>query len=76
MINALANKDFTRDEARALIRGRRLKEGNTEVAKPFIFKYHLPLPNVKIEVRFQKSEVEKGEVIEALKSLLRELENS
>ncbi|MFL6334820.1 MAG: ParB/RepB/Spo0J family partition protein [Pyrinomonadaceae bacterium] len=75
-ISALARKDFTRDEARALIRGRRFKEGNTEVSKPFTFKYHLPTPNVKVEVRFQKSDVEKGEIIEALRSLLRELENS
>jgi ParB family chromosome partitioning protein len=76
MINALANKDFTRDEARTLLRERRLKEGNPGIIKPSTFKYHLPLPNVKVEVRFQKSEVEKGEIIEALKSLLRELENS
>jgi hypothetical protein len=75
-INALANKDFTRDEARALIRERKFKEGNAEHSKPFTFKYHLPLPNVKVEVKFQKAEVEKGEIIEALKSLLRELENS
>ena len=75
-IKALAKKDYTRDEARALIRERKLKEGNVEAVKPFTFKYHLPAPNVKVEVKFQKSEVEKGEVIEALKSLLRELENS
>jgi len=75
-IQALANKDFTRDEARALIRERKIKEGNLEISKPFTFKYHLPTPNVKVEVKFKKSEVEKGEIIEALKSLLRELENS
>lgn len=75
-INALANGDFTRDEARALIRERKFKEGNAEVSKPFTFKYQLPSPNVKVEVKFQKSEVEKGEIIEALRSLLRELENS
>ena len=76
-IDALANRDLTRDEARAVIRERKFKEGSTEVAsKPFTFKYHLPAPNVKVEVKFQKAEVEKGEIIEALKSLLRELENS
>ena len=75
-INALANKDFTRDEARALIRERKFKEGGNEITKPFTFKYQLPLPNVKVEVKFQKSEVEKGEIIEVLKSLLKELENS
>ena len=75
-INALANKDFTRDEARALIRERKFKEGNTEITKPFTFKYHLQLPNVKVEVKFQKSQVEKGEIIEALKSILNELEKS
>lgn len=76
IINALANRDFTRDEARALIREQKFKDGRTEVAKPFIFKYHLPSPNVKVEVRFRKSEVEKSEIIDALKSLVRELENS
>lgn len=75
-INALANRDFTRDQARALIRERKFKEGNMEIFKPFTFKYHLPTPNVKVEVKFQKAEVEKGEIIEALKSLLQELENS
>jgi ParB family chromosome partitioning protein len=75
-IQALANKDFTRDEARALIKERKQKEGQVEVSKPFTFKFHLPSPNVKVEVRFQKSEVQKAEVIEALKSLLKELENS
>jgi ParB family chromosome partitioning protein len=75
-INALANKDFTRDEARALIRERKFKEGNAAITKPFTFKYQLPLPNVKVEVKFQKSEVEKGEIIEVLRFLLKELENS
>jgi ParB family chromosome partitioning protein len=75
-INALARKDFTRDEARALIRERKFKEGNAAPFKPFTFKYHLPAPNVKVEVRFHKADVDKGEIIEALRSLLRELENS
>src|ERR671921_331324 len=56
MIKILANKDFTRDEARALIRERKYKEGSAEAAKPFTFKFHLPTPNVKVEVKFQKAE--------------------
>jgi len=76
MINALANRDFTRDEARALIRERRLRDGGSEVSKPFTFKYQLPELNVKVEVRFHKSEVEKAEIIEALRSILKELESS
>ena len=76
MIKILAKKDFTRDEARAIIRERRFKEGSAEPVKPFTFKIHLPTPNVKVEVRFQKSEVQKAEIVEALKSVLTELENS
>jgi ParB family chromosome partitioning protein len=76
MIKILANREYTRDEARAIIRGRKQGEGVIENSKPFTFKYHLPNPNVKVEVRFQKSEVEKSEIIEALKSVLSELENS
>lgn len=74
MIKILANKEFTRDEARAIIRQRR--EGNAETAKPFTFKFHLPAPNVKVELRFQKAEVDKAEIVEALRSVLTELENS
>src|SRR5215213_41358 len=76
MIKVLANKDFTRDEARALIRERKYREGAVEASKPFTFKFHLPTPNVKVEVRFQKAEVDKAEIVEALKSVLTELENS
>jgi ParB family chromosome partitioning protein len=76
MIKVLANKDFTRDEARALIRERKNREGSVEASKPFTFKFHLPTPNVKVEVRFTKSEVGKAEIVEALKSVLTELENS
>jgi ParB family chromosome partitioning protein len=76
MIKLLANREYTRDEARSLIRGRKLKEGKDVVSKPFAFRYHLSEPNVKIEVRFQKSEVDKSEIINALKSILTELEKS
>jgi ParB family chromosome partitioning protein len=76
MIKLLANREYTRDEARSLIRGRKLKEGKDVVSKPFAFRYHLSEPNVKIEVRFQKSEVDKSEIINALKSILSELEKS
>jgi ParB family chromosome partitioning protein len=76
MIKILANRDMTRDEARTLIKERKYKEGSGEVSKPFTFRYHLPTPNVKVEVRFSKSEVEKAEIISVLKSILTELENS
>ena len=76
MIKILANKDFTRDEARAIIRQRKFKEGNAEASKPFTFRFHLPTPNVKVELRFDKKEVDKKEIVEALKSVLSELENS
>lgn len=76
MIRILARGDLTREEARALVKERRLREGGGEIPKPFTFKYHLPAPNVKVELRFSKPEVEKAEIVSALKSLLSELENS
>lgn len=76
-IKMLANKEFTRDEARAIIREQKFREGSVQAAsKPFTFKYHLPEPNVKVEVRFRKAEVDKSEIVEALKAILQELENS
>jgi ParB family chromosome partitioning protein len=76
MIKFLSNKDLTRDEARTLIRERKNREAGAEVTKPFTFKCHLPTPNVKVEVKFSKSEVEKAEIVNALKSVIQELEGS
>ena len=76
MIKLLSKKDLTRDEARTLIRERKNREAGAEITKPFIFRCHLPTPNVKVEVKFSKSEVEKAEIVNALKSVLRELEES
>lgn len=76
-IRVLANRDVTRDEARAIIRERKQRDGGGgELLKPFTFKYHLPTPNVKVEVRFSKAEVEKAEIVSVLRSILKELENS
>jgi len=76
MIQILARREYTRDEARALVRERKLPQGGRDSSRPFTFKYHLPTPNVKIEVRFRKSEVDKAEIVAALRSVLSELENS
>jgi ParB family chromosome partitioning protein len=76
MIKFLSRKDLTRDEARGLIRERKNRETGAEFTKPFTFRIHLPTPNVKVEVKFSKSEVEKTEIVNALKSVLRELEES
>jgi ParB family chromosome partitioning protein len=76
MIKFLSGRDLTRDEARNLIRERKNREAGVEATKPFTFKCHLPTPNVKVEVKFSKSEVDKAEIVSALKSVLRELEES
>lgn len=76
MIKILANKEVTRDEARSLMRDRKSRGEGLEVSKPFTFRCHLPTPNVKVEIRFSKSDVEKAEIVNALKSVLQELENS
>lgn len=75
-IRLLANREFTRDEARSLIRERKFKEGARQISKPLTFRYHLPESNVKVEVRFQKSEVAEMEIVDALKALLDQLERS
>jgi ParB family chromosome partitioning protein len=76
MIKLLAKRDLTRDEARALIKERKHKEGSVEISKPFTFRYHMQTLNVKVEVRFSKSKVEKAEIVNVLKTVLSELENT
>jgi ParB family chromosome partitioning protein len=76
VIKMLANREITRDEARTIIRERRATGETGGAVKPFIFKYYLKTSNVKVELRFQKPDVEKTEIVDALKSLLTELEQA
>jgi ParB family chromosome partitioning protein len=75
MIKLLAERDLTRDEARALIKERKHKEGSVGISKPFTFKHHIHTLNVRVEVRFSKSKVEKAEIVNVLKTVLSELES-
>jgi ParB family chromosome partitioning protein len=75
-IRLLANRGLKRDEARSLIKERRFGGVERPVSKPLLFEYYLPETNVKVELRFQKSEVDEAEIIDALKALLARLEGA
>lgn len=77
MVKEIASRGLTRDEARAVRRAH--QHGDAKPSKshqPYTFRYESPGREVKIEIRFRKSNVEREEVIAALKSALEEMETT
>ncbi len=75
MVKEISMQGLTRDEARTLRRNKLQGEDAVQTrARPFIFRHPLPERNVKVEIRFRKSNVEQAEIIETLRFLLNELE--
>jgi len=51
-------------------------KGNAGRARPFVFAFRAPTKAFRLRMSFSKSRVEKGEIIEALENILRELRAS
>lgn len=75
LIKEIVERSLTRDEARAI---RRAQNAPTEVAakasQPYTFRYNPPGSDVKLELRFRRSTVERHELIATLRTILSELE--
>ena len=78
MVKEIDGRGLTRDEARTLRRERQIVGDGTEAAplRPFVFRHPLPERNVKIEIRFRKSNVERQEIVEVLRAALEDVERS
>ena len=74
MITNIAAKGLKRDDVRAVRRTGAIEGENKNAPKPYIFKFKRLEEGVRVEVRFEKSTVEKSEVIDILKAALAELE--
>ncbi|HEV2705563.1 MAG TPA: ParB/RepB/Spo0J family partition protein [Pyrinomonadaceae bacterium] len=79
MVEEITRQGLTRDEARTLRRAQ--QQGTQEAPRTlkkssYVFRHPLPERDVKIEIRFGKSEVDRQEIVETLRALLHELENS
>lgn len=76
MVEEIAGRGLTRDEARTLRRERQIGGVAEEPAavRPYTFRQHLREHNVRIELRFKKSRVERHEIIEVLRTALSEIE--
>jgi ParB family chromosome partitioning protein len=81
MVEAIAYRGMTREEARASRRvgqasgGEVEKVQNEQQAAPFIFKFNLPDERFKVEVRFQRAIVEQSEIVHALRVAIAFLES-
>ncbi|MBA3242927.1 MAG: ParB/RepB/Spo0J family partition protein [Acidobacteria bacterium] len=75
LIQEVSERGLTRDEARAVRRGR---QDNVELSKkgpqPYVFRYKAPGSEVKLEMRFRQHEVERKDLIKALRTILESLE--
>ncbi len=76
LIRDVSEGGLTRDEARA---ARRARQNNEEPPKkgpqPFIFRYNPPGSEVKLEMRFRQPEVERKDLIKALRAVIESLES-
>jgi ParB family transcriptional regulator, chromosome partitioning protein len=71
MVREVAEKGLTRDGARA---ARRQQIEGEAPPKPFVFRRNLPNLSTSVEVRVTRQNANPGDVLEALKALIRELE--
>lgn len=76
MIRDISDKGLSREDVRATRRGGAGEVENRSSSKPFTYRYKSAEAGVKVEVRFEKAEVEKVEIIEALRETLAELERA
>jgi ParB family chromosome partitioning protein len=77
MVNEIAARGLTRDEARAVRRAHQQGESKGAAqtqSQPFTFRYHSPNRDVRLEMHFKRSKVERAEVAEVLRTVLKSLE--
>jgi hypothetical protein len=74
MIHEIAQRGLTREEVRSVRRMNQADEDYKKPLKPFKFRYKNPDSTVRVEVQFEKAEVDKSEIIQVLRKILSELE--
>jgi ParB family chromosome partitioning protein len=79
LIKDIAGKGLKREDLRAAARRpKRESDGvgiaSAESLKPYVFKYELPEVNAKLELRFEKPDAAKEEIVSALRLVLDALE--
>jgi ParB family chromosome partitioning protein len=82
LIKDIAGKGLKRDDLRAARRPKPSVEADgvgltlDQALKPYVFRYELPEVNAKLELRFEKTDAAKEEIISALKVVLEALEGN
>ncbi len=77
LISTIKEHGLKRDEARAVRRAQQYSVGPAvpvERHEPSVFRYELHSKSVKFEVRFRRANVSRGEMLEAVRGLLKKLE--
>lgn len=76
MIAAISGKGLTREDARAARKAQAYPDGHPVRAKPFAFRFSSPNKDFKLELKFNRAEVDNQELIDALRAALEELEQA
>ena len=74
LVEEVSARGMTRDEARAARRATRDGGEKAKIAQPYVFRYQSPGEEARLEVRFRRSQVERGEVAALLRAALRSIE--
>ena len=76
LIAVISREGLSRDQARKM-KGLPVEEAPTqETPRPFVFKFHSREQRFSVNLRFDRSEVRKEEVISALRDLIAQIETS
>jgi ParB family transcriptional regulator, chromosome partitioning protein len=76
MVDAIISQGLTREDARAARRAQSVSEAPIAKVKPFAFRFNAPNKDFKLELKFNKSEVDKKELIGALRAAIEQLESA
>lgn len=76
LVDDIASRGLTRDEARAVSRARQGSTQNARAAHapPFTYRFHTPGKEARLELRFRRSEVSRDEIATALRQALQAIE--
>jgi ParB family transcriptional regulator, chromosome partitioning protein len=74
MLEQIKGRGMTRDDARKARRAGLVKGRSAASQGPFTYRYASPAKDFRLELRFRRNNVERGEVAEALRAVLENLE--
>ena len=76
LIEAVKARGLSRDDARRMKNTDQDPASSSPAARPFVFKFRSPERHFSLNLRFDRSDVDKAEIVSALRQLIKQIESS